>query len=79
MDTDDQILPALPLQKGGITPLWQRGATCLREAASAKAGGRFPEAYVFFIIDSLAMVFELLSCRNFDIFHRIWDNFLNNR
>ena len=36
------LLP-LPLQKGGITPFWQRGATCLREAASAKAGGRFPE------------------------------------
>jgi hypothetical protein len=24
----------------------QRGVTCLREAASAKAGGRFPEEYV---------------------------------
>jgi hypothetical protein len=26
VDTEKQIPPALPLQKGGITPLWQRGA-----------------------------------------------------
>ena len=25
MDIEDQIPPPLPLQKGGITPLWQRG------------------------------------------------------
>ena len=45
MDTENQIPPSLPLQKGGVTPLWQRGVTCLREAASAKAGGRFSEVY----------------------------------
>ena len=67
MDTEDQIPLSLPLHKGGITPLWppaqeglwpggQRGATCLREAASAKAGGRFSEAYVFFIMDSLVIL-----------------------
>jgi len=34
--------------KGGIIPLWQRGATCLREAppCGTKAGGRFSENYV---------------------------------
>jgi hypothetical protein len=42
MDTEDQIPPPLPLQKGGITPLWQRGGE-----------GRFSEAYFFFIMDSL--------------------------
>ena len=50
-----KIPPHLPLPafgrekipKGGITPLWQRGATCLREAASAKAGGRFSEDMYF--------------------------------
>jgi len=26
MDAEDQIPPILPLQKGGISPLWQRGA-----------------------------------------------------
>ncbi len=26
MDTGVQIRPFLPLQEGGITPLWQRGA-----------------------------------------------------
>jgi hypothetical protein len=31
----------------------QRGVTCLREAASAKAGGRFLQQYVFSIMDSL--------------------------
>jgi hypothetical protein len=36
-----KIPPNLPLPKGGITPRWQRGATCLHEVASAKAGGRF--------------------------------------
>ena len=25
MDTGDLIPPSLPLQKGGIPPLWQRG------------------------------------------------------
>ena len=25
VDTEDQIPPSLPLQKGGIAPLWQRG------------------------------------------------------
>jgi hypothetical protein len=44
-----------PLTQGEITPLWQRGATCLREAASAKAGGRFSEAYSYFVTDSLAI------------------------
>jgi len=26
MDTEDQIPPILPFVKGGISPLWQRGA-----------------------------------------------------
>ena len=26
MGIEDQIPPILPLQKGGISPLWQRGA-----------------------------------------------------
>jgi hypothetical protein len=46
-----KIPPPLPFPKGGITPLWQRGATCLREAASAKAGGRFSEKNVFLIYE----------------------------
>jgi hypothetical protein len=25
MDIEDQIIPPLPLQKGEISPLWQRG------------------------------------------------------
>jgi hypothetical protein len=25
MDVEDQIPPALPFAKGGISPLWQRG------------------------------------------------------
>ena len=49
-----KIPPTLPLPKGGITPLWQRGATTLREAASAKAGGRFSDAYVNSILRTLA-------------------------
>jgi hypothetical protein len=44
MDTKDQIHPSLPLQKGGITPLAKRGE------------GRFSEAYVFFIMDSLVNI-----------------------
>jgi hypothetical protein len=64
MDTRDQIPPDLPLLKGGI-PLFgifflslgrQRGVTCLREAASAKAGGRFSEEYVFSIMGSLVTI-----------------------
>jgi hypothetical protein len=47
------------LQKGGITPLWQRGVTCLREAASAKAGGRFSQQYVFSILDSLVTAWSV--------------------
>ena len=45
------------------SPLWEsrydsktRGVTCLREAASAKAGGRFSEEYVCLIMDSLVTV-----------------------
>ncbi|MCJ7786405.1 MAG: hypothetical protein MUP41_20935, partial [Desulfobacterales bacterium] len=48
VDTGDQIPPPLPLPSGPEA-LWaggQRGATCLREAASAKAGERFSEKYV---------------------------------
>jgi hypothetical protein len=56
-----KIPPNLPLPawgrlrrpKGGITLLWQRGATCLREAASAKAGGRFSNDYVNSILRPL--------------------------
>jgi hypothetical protein len=48
-----KIPPNLPFLKGGITPLWQRGVTCLREAASAKAGGRFSNAYVSSILRQL--------------------------
>jgi hypothetical protein len=56
-----KIPPHLPLPassrkktpKGGITPLWQRGATCLREAASAKAGGRFSDVCVNSILRPL--------------------------
>ena len=55
MDIGNQISPSLPLQKGGIPPLWKRGATYLREAASAKAGGRFSQQYVFSIMDSLVI------------------------
>jgi len=40
-NVDNTIILPFLLAKEGITPLWQRGATCLREAASAKAGGRF--------------------------------------
>jgi len=35
MDIEDQIPPILPLQKGGISPLWQRGV-----------GGDIPQASV---------------------------------
>ena len=51
-----KIPPHLPLPKGGTIPLFsnpfpvkdrQRGGTCLREAASAKAGGRFSEDMYF--------------------------------
>ena len=48
-----KIPPHLPFPKGGITPLWQRGATCLREAASAKAGGRFSDVCVNSILRPL--------------------------
>jgi hypothetical protein len=48
-----KIPPHLPFPKGGITPLWQRGATCLREAASAKAGGRFSDVCVNSILKPL--------------------------
>ena len=42
VETEDQIPPSLPLQKGGITP------------SLAKRGkGRFSEAYVFIIMRSL--------------------------
>src|SRR3972149_1675310 len=56
------LLPSPAYRQAGFTKgspafggIWQRGATCLREAppCGAKAGGRFPEAYVFFIMDSL--------------------------
>jgi len=55
MDVEDQIPPALPLQREEF-PLFdifflsldrQRGVTCLREAASAKAGGRFSQKMAF--------------------------------
>jgi hypothetical protein len=41
---DFSVIPQLwvqVIQMCPYTPLWKRGATCLREAASAKAGGRF--------------------------------------
>jgi hypothetical protein len=46
MDTEDKIPPSLPLQKGGITPLWQRrlchnsgnGERCHAELVSASNG-----------------------------------------
>lgn len=41
MDVEDQIPPTLPLQKGGISPLWKRGVR-----------GDFYNNYVFLIMDS---------------------------
>ena len=37
-----------------------RGVTCLREAASAKAGGRFSEQYVYSILDSPVAQFRFV-------------------
>jgi hypothetical protein len=47
--------------KRKITPLRKRGVTCLREAASAKAGGRFSEDYVFSTIDPFKDPFKYLD------------------
>jgi len=50
MDVEDQIPPTLPLQKGGISPLWYPFPVFKQ----AKRGwGRFLQQHVFSIMDSL--------------------------